>query len=333
MKKIILPLLILIVIGGIYYYRTINYISPVKDLTIPFEIKSGESSLEIAKNLEAKQLIKNIYVFEIYVLLTGISDNFQAGQHYLTGNQTLKDYVRALTEAVAKDEISITIIEGWDNIQIAQYLEDRKIAKKEEFLNVTQKEFKEFESRYDFLNDKPEGQGLLGYLFPDTYRIYRNASVRDIIDKMLSNFGRKLSLNLREKIAGEGKTIYDIIILASILEKEVSTYDDQRWVADIFYKRLKAGIPLQADSTINFITKKGTDRASLEDTKIDNPYNTYKYKGLPPGPICNPGLSSIKAAISPLKNDYWYFLTTNDGKVIYSKTYQEHLKNKAKYLK
>lgn len=104
-------------------------------------------------------------------------------------------------------------------------------------------------------------------------------------------------------------------------------------VADIFYKRLVKGMALQADSTVNYVSGKSVSQASADDLKIDSPYNTYRYKGLPPGPICNPGLSAILAAIYPTPNPYWYFLTTPDGKVIYSKTHDEHVAAKAKYYK
>ena len=133
--------------------------------------------------------------------------------------------------------------------------------------------------------------------------------------------------------------------MASLLEKEVISYRDKQMVAGILYKRLKAGMPLQIDSTVLYAqtlklyrvekqpaTKRDHNPVSVKDTKIDSPYNTYKHKGLPPGPICNPGLKSIKAALNPVKTGYWYYLSTAEGKTIFSKTYEEHLKNKKKYL-
>jgi UPF0755 protein len=149
---------------------------------------------------------------------------------------------------------------------------------------------------------------------------------------MLDNFDKKLTQDLRDEIARQKKTIFEIVTMASILEKEVQTDEDRAMVADIFWRRLKAGMPLQADSTINYITGKSDSRANLTDIQIDSPYNTYKYPGLPVGPIGNPGLSAIKAAIYPKANGYWYFLTTDDGKVIYAKSFDEHKANKAKYL-
>jgi len=170
-------------------------------------------------------------------------------------------------------------------------------------------------------------------LFPDTYRVFRDASISDIVKKILDNFNQKLTSELRFEIKSQGKNIHQILTLASILEKEVSTDQDRKLVAGIFYKRLELGMPLQADSTVNYVTGKDSSRASAKDLEIDSPYNTYKYRGLPPGPISNPGISSILAAIYPSSNNYLYFLTTPDGQVIYNETHDQHVIDKAKYYR
>ena len=143
----------------------------------------------------------------------------------------------------------------------------------------------------------------------------------------------KLTAELRAEIKRQGKTIHEILTLASIIEKEVSSDKDRKLVADIFYKRLDAGVALQADSAVNYVTGKSTPRASAQDLAKESPYNTYRYRGLPPGPIASPGLSAILAAVYPTANPYWYFLTTPAGQAIYSKTFEEHVANKAKYLR
>jgi UPF0755 protein len=130
------------------------------------------------------------------------------------------------------------------------------------------------------------------------------------------------------------KNLYDILIMASIVEKESPDKKEMPTIAGVFYNRLGIGMPLQSDATINYIVGEGRAQATAQDIEVDSPYNTYKYVGLPPSPICNPGIDAIKAAIYPEKTDYYYFLTTQDGerKTYFSKTYEEHLKNKAKYL-
>ena len=149
---------------------------------------------------------------------------------------------------------------------------------------------------------------------------------------MLDNFDIKLNNEMRAEIEKQGKTIDEVIVLASIVEKEAAKYEDRRMAADIFLKRLKAGMPLQSDATINYITKKGTTRPSYEDLEIQSLYNTYTNKGLPPAPISNPSLSSIQAVIYPIDNDYYYFLTDNDGNIHYGRNMEEHQVNREKYL-
>jgi UPF0755 protein len=149
---------------------------------------------------------------------------------------------------------------------------------------------------------------------------------------MLDNFNKKLSIKMREDIKKQGKTIFEIITLASIIEKEVSKEEDRKIVAGIFYKRLKQGIHLESCATINYILGNNKKQLSFEDTRVESPYNTYLNKGLPPGPISNPGIFAIKAAIYPQETDYLFFLSKPTGETVFSKTFEEHNKNKRKWL-
>jgi UPF0755 protein len=142
-----------------------------------------------------------------------------------------------------------------------------------------------------------------------------------------------VSLEIKEEIERQGKSIFDIITMASLLEKEVRTEEDKKIVAGILWKRMEIGMPLQVDATIAYITGKNSTRISKEETKIDSPYNTYKYKGLPLGPICNPGFESIFASLYYEDSDYLYYLSTPEGETIFSKTLEEHNIAKGKYLK
>jgi len=162
---------------------------------------------------------------------------------------------------------------------------------------------------------------LEGYLFPDTYRFYEDSSKEIVIQKMRKNFNKKV-----------GKIDYNTLILASIVEKEVSKKEDLKKVAGIFLKRLKVNMPLQSDATVNFITGKNLTQPSIADTKTESLYNTYLHTGLPPAPICNPGLEAIKAVQNPEKTEYWYFLTPLNMETIYSKTLEQHNQAKAKFL-
>ena len=149
---------------------------------------------------------------------------------------------------------------------------------------------------------------------------------------MLDNFEVKFTDQMKEDAKNGNMSIYEIVTLASIIEKEVRTEEDRKIVAGIFYDRLNNNVGLQSDATVNYVTGKQALQPSADDIEVDSPYNTYKYRGLPPGPISNPSLSAIKAAIYPEKSDYFYFLTKQDGTTVFSKTYEEHLENKRKFL-
>ena len=180
---------------------------------------------------------------------------------------------------------------------------------------------------------KLPGENLEGFLFPDTYQFPLRVSGEEVVKKMRDNFDKKLTPDLKKEIQRQGKTISEIITMASLIEKEVSKNEDKELVSGILWKRLKNNIPLQVDATITYITGKRTTKISKEETQIDSPYNTYKYLGFPPGPICNPGIDSIKAAIYPKNSEYWYYLSTPEGKTIFSKTLEEHNIAKEKYLR
>ena len=333
MKKIIIILIIVLAGLGLYYY--FNLEAPVSSgsLEKKFIINEGDGSTVISKNLKAAGLIRSPLTFQFYTWTKGISSRLLPGEYYIAINLSTRQIAQILNRGVGgKKEKTLTFIEGWNNQQIADYLEQQGFGPATDFTAAISKKAA-FWDDYDFLNDKPKDRDLEGYLFPDTYRIYSNAQITDVIKKMLDNFGDKLTPEIRQSIGQQEKTINEIITLASIIEKEVSAPEDRAMVADIFYKRLKEGIPLQSDATVNYVTGKSTTRPSGDDLAVDNIYNTYKYRGLPPGPICNPGIEAIKAAVYPKSNPYFYFLTTPDGKVIYSKTYQEHLTAKNKYYK
>ncbi|MFA5754225.1 MAG: endolytic transglycosylase MltG [Patescibacteria group bacterium] len=255
-------------------------------------------------------------------------------------------------EIIPAAEETITILEGWTVQDIGQYLERRDRWTSRDFLNVAGwprtdyrhqdalPALEDFSSQYDFLADKPEQYGLEGYLFPDTYRVYASSTVSEVIAKMLDNFNEKLTPKMRADIKKQGKTVYEIVTMASIIEKEAPidySKDENRAariISGIFWNRLKIGQGLQSDATLSYVLNDNKPQHSGAELEIDSSYNTYKFRGLPPGPISNPGLLAIEAAIYPIKTDYYYFLTTLDGQeVFYARTYDEHLQNKYKYLR
>jgi uncharacterized YceG family protein len=266
-----------------------------------------------------------------------------AGFYYIHRHQA------PVYKLILRAEKTIKIPEGLTNKDIASYLAKTGPWTSADFLRIvgsaqahisasTATASPDFVRQYDFLADRPQGASLEGYLFPDTYRVYASSTVADIAAKMLANFDAKLTPQLRADIKSQGKTIYDILIMASIIEKEAAinyqTKDnhDAKIISGIFWRRLRAGQALQSDATLSYILQDNKAQHSGADLTIDSPYNTYKYQGLPPGPIGNPGLLAIEAAIYPIASQYNYFLTTNEGVVVYAQTYAEHLQNKYKYL-
>jgi UPF0755 protein len=240
---------------------------------------------------------------------------------------------------VYKAEETVKVLEGWTNQDIADYFSTRGKWTSSEVLAVidSASSTKSLSSQFDFLNQKKPLQNLEGYLFPDTYRIYASSTVEELVVKMLDNFNNKLTPKMLADITAQGKTLPQIIIMASIIEKEAPFYgkdnNDAKIVSGIFWNRINNNQALQSDATLSYIFRDGKPSHSGEELNNSSPYNTYKYRGLPPGPICNPGLLAIEAAIYPTKTDYNYFLTAQDGNIYYAKNYNDHLQNKYKYLK
>lgn len=290
--------------------------------------------------LTYSKLFKKILILiMVFVVLAGTVSFYYAFK-YTQNKKIQKIQIKA-------PETSITLLEGWNIADIGSYLEKNGITKASSF----EKAALQFDfSSYPLLSDKPKNASLEGYLFPDTYFIPKNPATGTdingiIIKKTLDNFSKKFTPQMLEQAKLRGLSVYKILTLASIIEKETgrsalsqeqkqSLDEERKIVAGIFYNRLKIGMPLQSDATVNFVTKKNLPSPEIRDTEIDSPYNTYKYPGLPPGPICNPSLSSITAALYPTDTEYMYFLhDQKTGKAYYAQTYDQHLINKQKYLK
>jgi UPF0755 protein len=288
-------------------------------------IERGMGVGEIAQTLEKKGLIWHRFLFELYVFLTGKAGQLQAGSYFLSSSLNLPQLVKKLTQGEVA-EIKITIPEGLKLKEIEKLLN----AKLHQPIDLASLKLKDFQEDFAFLKKAPSEATLEGFLFPDTY-YFKIEPVKKIAQKFLKNFEHKAIKKMGPEISE--KDFYSLLIMASLLEKEVKTLEDKKLVAGILWKRLKNQIPLQVDATITYITGKKTVKITLAETQIDHPYNTYKYLGLPPGPICNPGLESIIAAKYPKSSPHWYYLSTPEGRTIFSKTLSEHNLAKARYLK
>ncbi len=298
--------------------------------TIEYEVQKGQGLKNISADLKKQGIIKSYGFFNLYALISGNRDKLQAGSYDLSSSMSIAQIVKKFASGdIIKN--NITIIEGWNLKDIAQYLEAKKLFSGKDFLNSANQDLS---AEYSFLKDKPKKLSLEGYIFPDTYEVPKGATPDYVVKSALDNFDKKLTPDLRKEIANQHKSIFEIITMASILEKEVKSLDDKKVVSGILWKRIDNNMGLSVDSTINYITGKNDTSVSVKDTKINSLYNTYKYVGLPLGPISNPGMDSILAAIYPTKSDYWYYLSDpKTGNTIFSKTLDEHNEAVAKYLK
>ncbi len=332
--------IILVVIGAIVavnYYGSINSSGPAVG-EVNVTINEGESVQKIGEDLLKLGLIKSKFFFASYIKQIGAQAKLQAGEYSFQPGLTMKEIV---SELAAGDTVSreraITIIEGWDIDQIDGYLAQNNIISAGGFSRQAKGGIGDWGypfAKPEFLQAAPAEATLEGYLFPDTYRVFNDASADTIVEKMLNNFQDKVSDDMLAKIQERGLDLHEIIIMASIIEKEVKTPEDMAIVSGIFWRRIANGQPLQSDATLAYYTGEKKAQLTLPDTKIDTRYNTYLYPGLPPGPICSPGLNAIRAAVYPQASDYNYFLSRQDtGETIFSRTYEEHIDNKNKYLK
>ncbi|MDP4007013.1 MAG: endolytic transglycosylase MltG [bacterium] len=287
MKKLFLILIVvalLIVWGGIFSPKDS---SSLKETV--FVVTKGEGTRDIAFHLEQGGLIPSAPLFRLFVLTTGISDRLQAGTYLLSSSMSPFEISRKLAAGDVLKE-RITILEGWTIENIAQYLEQKSLFSAKNVLA-----YADFE----------------GYLFPDTYLIGKDEELRNVIGRILQNFDIKVTTELRNEIERQGKNLSDIVIMASLLEKELQTLEDKKIAANILWKRLDIGMALQVDAS---------------------PI-TYEERGLPEAPIANPGLQSIQAAVYPTESPYWYYLSTPEGKTIFSETLEEHNTAKALHLR
>jgi len=337
-KNWVLLIVVIIIVGSLLFWHhasRYNYlistpVDPYDDSKISIAIKKGDSINNLAKTLKNKNLILDENAFREYMRNSGLDHKIVAGRFMLQKTQTIPDIAKTITESKNAEYI-LTIPEGSTVRDIDNKLAAMDVISSGDFIKAV-KEFSDFD-KYPFL-DKVKTQNLEypleGYLFPDTYFIDpQNFHSENLIQLMLNNFAKKLDYNLTTQ---HHHSLFDIIIMASIVEKEIKTDKDRPIVAGILWKRLDNNWMLGADATLLYL-KKNDRNLNQTDLKSDSPYNTRNRAGLPPGPICNPGLKSILAAINPEESPYFYYLTNpENGQVIYAVTNDQHNANKLKYL-
>ncbi|MFN2462531.1 MAG: endolytic transglycosylase MltG [Candidatus Dormibacteria bacterium] len=313
-------LLVLLVVGGgaAYYNNELHSVHRTGGPAISLTIPPGTSTSGVADLLASKGLIGNSLVFALYARLHGLS--LEAGQYSIPGGSSMTDIAQLLAHNQSGGTtVTVTIPEGYTARQIGGLMARKGLFSQDAFMATTMQPHPE-----DFLAGHDPGLGLDGYLFPDTYQFSPKATAGDVVTILLRHFGEKVTPDLRARAQAHNVSFAQAVVLASIVEREARFDNDRPMIAQVFYNRIKAGIPLQADATLLYARGATGGEVSEDDKKINSPYNTYLHTGVPPGAISNPGLAAIQAALDPTPNDYIYYVTDRDGHAHYSRTLAQH---------
>lgn len=314
--------------------KTINTPASDDPSPVPFTIAIGESAISISSRLLEQGLINDADIFRLFLRYNGLDSSLEAGDYELRRNMTMREIAEALQKANF-EEVTLTIPEGWRAEQIAEMLTKNNIMDGTAFLAAVRQGTG---VEHPLLTDRPAGSSYEGYLFPDTYRLPVKAKPEDLIKRMLDNMASKIPPNALQLAAGRGYSFYQMLTLASIVEREAVIPTERPTIASVYLNRLTQGMYLQADPTVQYAMGYQTDSGQwwktpvlLEEySQVNSPYNTYLNPGLPPGPICNPGASAINATLQPEQTNYLFFMGCGgEGAHLFAVDYETHQKNVA----
>ena len=323
-KLIVMILVLAVAAGGVFAGLIVSDCTHIKLKTesVTVKVASGDGILTMADKLYEQGVIKFPFVFKLASMDSKYAGGVVAGDMEIKNGMSYKDILELL--CTQRSDRTLTIPEGFEQRQIETRLVENGFCTAEEFEEAVKDDY-----GYDFLKDLPDRQYRLeGYLFPDTYKIPEGASAHDIINMMLAEFDSQLTQEMRSRVGTSevrGLDLDQIVTLASIIERETDGETERAKVASVFYNRIDKKMRLQSCATVQYILGERKPVLSVSDTKIESPYNTYQNNGLPVGPIANPGIASIKAALWPEDTEYLYFVLTTSGDHVFSKTYEEHL--------
>lgn len=302
---------------------------------IEFEIAPGESLIAIADRLAQLGLIRDTELFRRYLQYNKLDQGIEAGKFTLNRTMTIPQIAQALQRG-RRDELTVAVAEGKRLEEVAPIVSAQvEEIDAEEFLALA-RDAGPWKAQFAFLSDVPTDGSLEGFLFPDTYRLPLETNARDLIERMLSNFEAKVTAQMRADAQATGRSLWDVVRLASIVEREAVVAEERPLIASVYLNRLAQGWPLDADPTIQYALGQSREPGNwwpdltLEDYQgVDLPYNTYRNPGLPPGPIANPGLDSIRAVIYPQASEFFFFRAacSGDGTHQFARTLEEQFAN------
>lgn len=329
--------LVVVVSASILLYVWNGLRPPAKSAEpVRVTIEKGMRAKKVGETLEAQGLIRNAFLFSMWLKYKNEGSKFQAGEYDFTPGMTNGDIVAKLNngETVAAATIRFTIPEGFTVVQIADRLAKEGIVDKDKFMSAVRNPSQL--SGSSWVKQIPGSDKLRypieGYLFPETYEMKKGSTESDIIDRMLAELDRKLGTlpeDWQSVLEDRGWTIHELLTAASLVEREVVVDEERPIVAGVILNRLNKNMQLQIDATIQYLLDKQKEKLTNDDLKVDSPYNTYTNKGLPPGPISSPSLKSIEAVLYPADTDYLYYVTKKDGSNthLFAETYKQHQKN------
>jgi len=306
---------------------------PISDdpTSITFIIEPGETAIGIGGRLQEQGFITDAALFRRFLQYNGLDASLEAGEYQLRRNMTMREIAESLQHSRMVD-VAITIPEGWRAEQVADLLTAENIMDGSVFLAAVRQGDV---INHPLLADRPAGANLEGYLFPETYRLPAQATPEDLLTRMLDTMQARLPIGWESMAAAQGLSLYEVLTLASIVEREAVVPAERPTIASVYLNRLRVGMYLQADPTVQYAMGYQPDSGlwwktpvTLEEYEnVNSPYNTYLYPDLPPGPIASPGASSIAAVLQPAQTTYLFFLGRGDGSHIFANTFEEHEQN------
>jgi UPF0755 protein len=305
----------LLTLAGLMLISQALFIMPPRDFPEGelIQVKQGWTVSEVAEYLGEHGVIRSPFIFKVIAIITGLDNKLVAGYYVLDDRPTMLEvFTRLARGEYHLVPVKVTIPEGATTEEVGLIL-DKSVP------------------GFDLDAFKVAAADWEGYLFPDTYFFMPGTTVEEIIQTMNDNFVMKLR-PLEKRLSDSGHSLEEIVTMASLLEEEARTTQSRKVISGILWKRVSTGMRLQVDAVFPYIIGKNTYELTKEDLRFDSPYNTYRYKGLPPGPISNPGLDSIMAALSPESSPYWFYLSDLDGNMHYARNYDQHKVNAVRYI-
>jgi UPF0755 protein len=301
------------------------------DSTVTVVVEPGEGSEAIATELAQAGAIDSATQFRVLVAFLGYGPLLQAGEYEFTPNSPELEVAYRIRRGLVSTK-TVTVVEGWRLEEIADAVAEQGIPRNE-FMAAARR----LDYQFPFLEDRRTGERLDGYLFPATYTIRRRDTARDIVQNMLQTFSDNVGATVQQQATDQGLTLHEVLTIASIIEREAVVPEERPMMAQVFLRRLRQGIPLEADPTVQFALANDPDSVqgfgywkqglTLDDLEVPSPYNTYVEPGIPPGPIASPRLDSINAVLNPADTNYLFFVAKPDGSHAFAETFAEHQEN------